>query len=106
MNNVDKDETVVVRCPTDGCDEIMGRNGDGNPVCTSCSRVVVEVHTHGFGPKLPLQDSQWVLTPAELELAIHDAALEIYVGPRGTDVAKYADQISACVAEQKRRGLI
>lgn len=44
MNNTDKDETVVTRCPTPRCNrEIMGQNSGGDLVCTVCGRIITTI---------------------------------------------------------------
>ncbi|KKL74172.1 hypothetical protein LCGC14_2067530 [marine sediment metagenome] len=97
----DRDETVITRCPTEGCDEIMGRNGDGDLVCTTCGHVA-EIGTCNFELAITLQDSLEIMTPGELERAIHEEARAIFL--YGLDVTRHANQIVACVEEQERRG--
>ncbi len=41
MNTIDRDETVIARCPTEGCNEVMGRNASGDLVCIACGKVVI-----------------------------------------------------------------
>ncbi|KKN77851.1 hypothetical protein LCGC14_0355880 [marine sediment metagenome] len=106
MNNIDKDKTVITRCPIEGCNEIMGRNNDGDLVCTTCEHVV-EIGTHTHEPVVTLQDSLEMMTSDEIENAIRDAANGIMAAGYDPELVRvYTDQIVICVTEQKYREMI